>query len=149
MAKSERAKAFTKLTGLTYDIEEVIAAHANDSQEEKQKFFNKLDWIVPCGLVDNINERKDLYKESLVTIANELGVELSSVDVILDGIEDSSFEDETTTEMPTTEVPTTEAPTIEDPTTEEPATTAAPTTDEPTTTEEPIDEEVDEDLGDE
>lgn len=71
---SELRENFLKATGLTFDIDKAISKLSDD---QKQKFFNKLVWLMPGGEANNKGERGKLIANIIVDVAKELDIELT------------------------------------------------------------------------
>ena len=107
---------FNEVTGLTWDINELIDAAKGDA-DKSAVLLKKLDWYIPEGayLADSTKRNKAI--ELINAVAEALNVELSKVFVDVDGDGDVDAYDVIDAEEPTeepTEAPT-DAPT-EDPT---------------------------------
>ena len=133
MAQTVDRELFCKVTGLTWDINALIAAAK--TEDDKKTLLKKLDWYIPEGAYLAGSAKRNDAVKLVEAVAAALGVELSKVFVDVDGDKDVDAYDVIDTKEPT-EAPTTVAPD------EKP--TEAPT-DEPTEdpTPDPVKEPVD------
>ena len=126
MAQTVDRELFCKVTGLTWDINALIAAAK--TEDDKKTLLKKLDWYIPEGAYLAGSAKRNDAVELVEAVAAALGVELSKVFVDVDGDKDVDAYDvidvKEPTEAPTTVAPDekpTEAPThepTEDPTTD-------------------------------
>ena len=121
MAQTVDRELFCKVTGLTWDINALIAAAK--TEDDKKTLLKKLDWYIPEGAYLAGSAKRNDAVELVEAVAAALGVELSKVFVDVDGDKDVDAYDVIDVKEPT-EAPTTVAPDEEEP-------TEAPT-DEPT-----------------
>ena len=76
-------KLFREVTGLTWDINELIKAVKTDA--DKTALLKKLDWYIPEGAYLAGSAKRDKAIELVNAVAKELDVELSEVFVDVDG----------------------------------------------------------------
>lgn len=107
MAQTVDRELFCKVTGLTWDINALIAAAK--TEDDKKTLLKKLDWYIPEGAYLAGSTKRDKAIELINAVAAALGVELSEVFVDVDGDKDVDAYDVIDTKEPT-EAPTTVAP---------------------------------------
>lgn len=77
---SELRKTFLKSTGLTFDIDKILN---NVSDEQKTKIFNKINWQLKRGIIDD--DIKSSKSEENVDVIIKLAEKLNISEVDLDG----------------------------------------------------------------
>ena len=107
MAQTVDRELFCKVTGLTWDINALIAAAK--TEDDKKTLLKKLDWYIPEGAYLAGSTKRNDAVELVEAVAAALGVELSKVFVDVDGDKDVDAYDVIDTKEPTV-APTTVAP---------------------------------------
>ena len=107
MAQTVDRELFCKVTGLTWDINALIAAAK--TEHDKKTLLKKLDWYIPEGAYLAGSAKRNDAVELVEAVATALGVELSKVFVDVDGDKDVDAYDVIDVKEPT-EAPTTVAP---------------------------------------
>lgn len=107
MAQTVDRELFCKVTGLTWDINALIAAAK--TEDDKKTLLKKLDWYIPEGAYLAGSAKRNDAVELVEGVAAALGVELSKVFVDVDGDKDVDAYDVIDTKEPTV-APTTVAP---------------------------------------
>lgn len=107
MAQTVDRELFCKVTGLTWDINALIAAAK--TEDDKKTLLKKLDWYIPEGAYLAGSAKRNAAVELVEAVAAALDVELSKVFVDVDGDKDVDAYDVIDVKEPT-EAPTTVAP---------------------------------------
>lgn len=107
MAQTVDRELFCKVTGLTWDINALIAAAK--TEDDKKTLLKKLDWYIPEGAYLAGSAKRNDAVKLVEAVAAALGVELSKVFVDVDGDKDVDAYDVIDVKEPT-EAPTTVAP---------------------------------------
>lgn len=107
MAQTVDRELFCKVTGLTWDINALIAAAK--TEDDKKTLLKKLDWYIPEGAYLAGSAKRNAAVELIEAVAAALDVELSKVFVDVDGDKDVDAYDVIDVKEPT-EAPTTVAP---------------------------------------
>ena len=107
MAQTVDRELFCKVTGLTWDINALIAAAK--TEDDKKTLLKKLDWYIPEGAYLAGSTKRNDAVELVEAVAAALNVELSKVFVDVDGDKDVDAYDVIDTKEPTV-APTTVAP---------------------------------------